>query len=66
MQDRPRENQVLQENAEHDPVAEFLEHWLKIREAQGHTKAAAAAELTTAGEALMGAIKADKNRGTAD
>jgi hypothetical protein len=57
MQDRPRENDAPQESTEHDPLAEFLEQWLKIREAQGHTKEAASSELTQAGAALLAALK---------
>jgi hypothetical protein len=63
MQDRPWEDQAPQEATEHDPAAEFLEGWCKIRKAQGRTKDAAAAELTIAGEALMRAINADKKTG---
>jgi len=59
MQDRPRENHAPQESTEHDPLAEFLEQWLKIREAQGHTKEAASAELPQAGATLLAAIKRD-------
>ena len=57
MQDRPRDEQAPQEATEHDPAAKVLERWLKIREAQGHTKEAAAAELTHAGATLLAAIK---------
>jgi hypothetical protein len=59
MQDRPRELHAPGKNIEHDPAAEFLEQWLKIREAQGHTKEAALAELTQAGATLLATIKRD-------
>ena len=57
MQDRPREQQAPQEATEHDPAAKVLERWLKIREAQGQRRQAAAAELTPAGATLLAAIK---------
>jgi hypothetical protein len=57
MQDCPRQKHAPQENTETEPAAEFLEQWLKIRIAQGHTKEAASAELTHAGSTLLAAIK---------
>ena len=61
MQDRPREQQAPQEATEQDSAADFVEQWLKIREARGQSRQAAAAELTAAGAALLGAINADKD-----
>ena len=61
MQDRPREQQAPQEATEQEPAADFVEQSLKIREAKGHTKEAAAAELAHAGATLLAAIKAGRN-----
>ena len=49
------------EATEQEPAADFVEQWLKIREAKGHTKEAAAAELAHAGATLLAAIKAGRN-----
>ena len=43
-----------------EPAAKFIEHWLKIREAQGWPREAATTELNTAAAALLAADPSDK------
>ncbi len=40
---------------EHDPLADFLEEWICLREAQGWTREAALADLNNAAAAIRAA-----------
>jgi hypothetical protein len=50
MLDEPRKRQP-----ENDPVADLIEEWLRLREAQGWTREAAIADWNNAAEALRAA-----------
>jgi hypothetical protein len=50
MLDEPRKRQP-----ENDPLADFLEEWVRLREAQGWTREAAIADLNSAADALRAA-----------